>query len=137
MTSPTPLSSTAPQPTNPTTTPAAALDQIKQEYRASLQDLTFNSKPIITNLTIIAQENVNAAQAIVGAIEEQMRDANPKHLLPLLYLTDSILKNVSGPYPAIFAPNIVNTFSSSYARVDNDDKARFLRVLQTWRSHPG
>lgn len=46
--------------------------EVKQDYLESLQELTFNSKPIITNLTVIAQENVAFAQVIAQAIEEHI-----------------------------------------------------------------
>ncbi|KND04116.1 uncharacterized protein SPPG_01555 [Spizellomyces punctatus DAOM BR117] len=115
---------------------AAELEAIRLEYRASLADLTFNSKPIITNLTIIAQENTPAAPAIVQAIEDQMRNAQPKQKLPVLYLMDSIIKNVGGIYINLFARNIVRIFVSAYEMVDADDKQRFFKVLSTWKSQP-
>ncbi|KAJ3028211.1 hypothetical protein HDV00_010551 [Rhizophlyctis rosea] len=116
---------------------AADLETIREEYKASLKDLTFNSKPIITNLTIIAQENNRAASVIVEAIEEQMRNTPSHQKLPILYLMDSICKNVGGAYPRAFAMNIVSTFTSAYQQVTQEDQLRFKRVLQTWRTHPG
>ncbi|CAG8477860.1 19026_t:CDS:10, partial [Racocetra fulgida] len=109
---------------------------VRQDYRASLQDLTFNSKPIITNLTIIAQENLPAARAIVQAIEDQIRTCPPPHKLPVLYLLDSISKNVGGIYIQLFARNLCNTFMDTYDVVDQPTKQKLERVLATWKSGP-
>jgi pre-mRNA cleavage complex 2 protein Pcf11 len=49
------------------------MDAVRQEYKASLADLTFNSRPIITNLTVIAQESMQYAPAIISAIEDHIR----------------------------------------------------------------
>ncbi|KAI8918472.1 hypothetical protein DFJ77DRAFT_295563 [Powellomyces hirtus] len=115
---------------------AADLEAIRLEYRASLADLTFNSKPIITNLTIIAQENLGAAPAIVRAIEDQLRNAQPKQKLPVLYLLDSILKNVGNIYISLFERNIVRMFATAFEVIDSDEKQRFIKVLLTWKNHP-
>eukprot|EP00953_Heterococcus_sp_UTEX-ZZ885_P002711 1981-Heterococcus_DN1.PRE.2 len=43
----------------------------------------------------------------------------PDRKLPLCYLTDSILKNVRGPFPALFARNLQRWFPRAYAVVDS------------------
>lgn len=42
------------------------------DYQSSLEDLTFNSKPHINMLTILAEENVPFAKDIVSLIEAQI-----------------------------------------------------------------
>lgn len=46
--------------------------EIKDGYTSTLQDLTFNSKPLISALTILAEENAAHAKEIVEAIEAHL-----------------------------------------------------------------
>lgn len=41
-------------------------------YVSSLADLTFNSKPLINMLTMLADENVAHAPEIVGVVEDHL-----------------------------------------------------------------
>ncbi|CAJ0753004.1 5677_t:CDS:2 [Entrophospora sp. SA101] len=110
------------------------LESVYQDYLASLQDLTFNSKPIITNLTIIAQENIPAAKAIAKSIEKQIHSCPPEHKLPVLYLLDSISKNVGGPFVHLFSRNLNNIFMETYNSVDQATKLKLEKVLVTWKA---
>jgi hypothetical protein len=46
--------------------------EFTKEYQAQLKDLTFNSKPLINTLTMLASENIPAATSIQGVIENQI-----------------------------------------------------------------
>ncbi|KAG0027968.1 hypothetical protein BGZ81_005130 [Podila clonocystis] len=106
--------------------------QVQRLFRNELATLTFNSKPIITNLTIIAEKNPGAANIIVPIIEERLRTAHPSQKLPMLYLIDSIIKLVGGPYLDLFERIIVNLFLDAYSVVDSSTKASIEKVLRTW-----
>lgn len=46
--------------------------EVKAEYTSSLADLTVNSKPLISVLTMLAEENIAHASDIVASIEEHL-----------------------------------------------------------------
>lgn len=103
-----------------------------QEYDAFLRELTFNSLPVIKNLTKIAGENIEARRSIVFAIESRIGLAEVDKKLPLLYLVDSIVKNVGGEYIQAFRLNIFKIFTSVYDKVDYETCARLRKLLNTW-----
>jgi pre-mRNA cleavage complex 2 protein Pcf11 len=54
--------------------------------------------------------------------------------LPVIYLVDSICKNVGEPYIQLFARNIASLFLESYARAEVSTRRSFERLLQTWKN---
>lgn len=61
-------------------TPAKQLTEkqaeIREEYLKTLQDLTFNSKPLIDVLTEVAEENKDFAPTIVNCIKDQLENVS-------------------------------------------------------------
>ena len=52
------------------------MEDLIEEYQSSLEDLTFNSKPHINMLTILAEENKQHAELIVRRIEARLAEVN-------------------------------------------------------------
>ncbi|QSL67148.1 hypothetical protein MERGE_001537 [Pneumocystis wakefieldiae] len=113
--------------------PQEELEEIKQDYLDSLQDLTINSRPLIRDLTIIAQETLYAAQYIVKAVEEHINRAPPSHKLPALYLLDSICKNIGSPYTIYFGQNLSKIFINTYTLMEPHLRMKMEELLQTWK----
>ncbi|KAM4681696.1 pre-mRNA cleavage complex 2 protein Pcf11 isoform 3-T3 [Amazona ochrocephala] len=97
-----------------------------RDYQSSLEDLTFNSKPHINMLTILAEENVPFAKDIVSLIEAQIAkvDENTRKSLfklrstwddifPLkkLYALDVRVNSLDPAWPIKPLPPNVNTSS--------------------------
>ncbi|KAF8468373.1 hypothetical protein BDZ91DRAFT_108225 [Kalaharituber pfeilii] len=107
--------------------------EVAEDYKSSLEDLAFNSRLEISNLTVIAKENIHAAQAIARVIEEHIDKTAPSRKLPALYLLDSIVKNVGTPYTLFFGRNLYRTFMDAYTLVDQPIRKKLEEMLQTWK----
>ncbi|XP_064636010.1 uncharacterized protein LOC135493085 [Lineus longissimus] len=108
-------------------------DEAVEEYKSSLSDLTFNSKPLINMLTMLADDSRQHAAQIVQVIEAHIQKAKNNYKLPALYLIDSILKNVlKSTYAQLFAQNIVATFSHVFEKVDEKTRQSLFKLRQTW-----
>uniref|UniRef100_A0AAV2J7W2 Pre-mRNA cleavage complex 2 protein Pcf11 n=1 Tax=Knipowitschia caucasica TaxID=637954 RepID=A0AAV2J7W2_KNICA len=103
-----------------------------REYESSLEDLTFNSKPHINMLTILAEENIAFAKEIVGIIEAQISKAPAIEKLPVLYLVDSIVKNVGRDYLPVFAKNLITSFICVFEKVDENTRKSLFKLRSTW-----
>ncbi|XP_018319947.1 uncharacterized protein LOC108733341 [Agrilus planipennis] len=110
----------------------ASSNEVKEEYASSLRDLTFNSKPLISVLTILAEENIQHAKDIVGVIENHLTRVRTEVKLPVLYLIDCIIKNVGREYTSLFCQNIVSTFCSVFEQVDEKTRSEMFKLRQTW-----
>uniref|UniRef100_V5E3A2 CID domain-containing protein n=2 Tax=Kalmanozyma brasiliensis (strain GHG001) TaxID=1365824 RepID=V5E3A2_KALBG len=103
-------------------------------YNSHLKSLTFNSKPIITNLTVIAQDHIRMSAVVAKCIDDHIMQSHPSIRLPALYTLDSICKNVGEPYTQLWSARIVPIFLESYRLVDQPTKRRMEELLATWKT---
>lgn len=70
-------------------------DDTCEEYKESLEDLTFNSKPLINVLTMLAEENSQHASSITKLIATRVRQVCVDiRLLIRIMLTVLLCRNV-------------------------------------------
>ncbi|KFY08795.1 hypothetical protein V492_05905 [Pseudogymnoascus sp. VKM F-4246] len=110
-----------------------ASDEVAEDFKVALEDLTMNSRYEISNLTIIAKENTENALAISEALKDHIKRTGPAKKLPALYLLDSIVKNVGTPYTLFFGRQLFSTFMEAYALVDNNVRRKMEEMLKTWK----
>ncbi|GAA5835826.1 hypothetical protein JCM5353_003362 [Sporobolomyces roseus] len=107
----------------------------RRYFSQQLQGLTFNSKPVITNLTLFAHEHVIRMSGIVAqCFEDHLRSVSPQYILPTFYLLDSISKNIGPPYLILFARFLERSFLSAYHSVDSTTKVKLEELLGTWKT---
>ncbi|KAH6915345.1 hypothetical protein BKA70DRAFT_1093916 [Coprinopsis sp. MPI-PUGE-AT-0042] len=105
----------------------------RKHYMDQLAGLTFNSRAIIENLVMLAQNNSRSADIIVSCIDAHIRKVPPQHKLPAFYLIDAISKNVFEPYAKRFASVVTPLFLQTYNQSDDQTRNKMEEMLLTWR----
>ncbi|CUM65210.1 uncharacterized protein PRCAT00002839001 [Priceomyces carsonii] len=106
---------------------------IVEDYALSLNELTFNSRPIIENLTTIAQENTNVADGIMNAITTRILKCIPEHKLFALYLLDSVCKYGGEPYNILVGDDIFKLFSHVFMLVNEQTRQKLIKIFEIWK----
>jgi pre-mRNA cleavage complex 2 protein Pcf11 len=125
-------------------------DDIAEDFKVALTELSMNSRYEISNLTMIAKENTEHAFAISEALKAHIKavrrlsrislvplltlhQTSPQKKLPAFYVLDSIVKNVGTPYTLFFGRQLYATFMEAYALVDNSVRRKMDEMLKTWK----
>ncbi|TKA68761.1 hypothetical protein B0A55_07413 [Friedmanniomyces simplex] len=103
------------------------------DFADSLKDLQQNNRYEIGNLTTIARESTEHAQAISKVLEDHIKTTAPNRKLPSLYVLDSIIKNVGTPYTVYLGRSLYSTFMEAYTLVDSATRRAMESLLKTWK----
>ncbi|KII95071.1 hypothetical protein PLICRDRAFT_33902 [Plicaturopsis crispa FD-325 SS-3] len=106
----------------------------RHDYMARLGELTFNCRPIIQNLSMIAQDYTRWADIVSQCLQTHIRRVPPWMKLPAFYVLDAISKNVFEPYARLFASFITSLFLEAYEQVDQATRSKMIEMLLTWRT---
>ncbi|KAJ6485163.1 hypothetical protein C8R47DRAFT_1130966 [Mycena vitilis] len=124
------------QPPPPPPAPVYNPDPVtfRRDYSNQLSELKVNSRPIIQNLSMIAQEFARFSDIVAQCLESHIRRVPQWMKLPAFYLLDAISKNVYEPYARNFAAFVVPLFLETYGQVDENTRSKMEEMLITWRT---
>ncbi|TEB35641.1 hypothetical protein FA13DRAFT_1762697 [Coprinellus micaceus] len=121
-----------PPPHYPPQPPVYTVDPntFRRDYMGSLSELTFNSRPIIQNLSNIAADNHRYADIVVSCIDDHIR----RLPFPRSICSTRFPKNVFDPYARRFSSVVTNLFLDTYRQVDPQTRTKMEEMLLTWRN---
>jgi hypothetical protein len=102
-------------------------------FQAMLKELTINSRPLLTTLTILAGEYRAYASQIVNLIEKRLNHVR-RFRLPIMYLIDSIIKDFPEEYVPIFSEHLVTLFAETFENADTENTNKVRRKLYELRT---
>lgn len=77
-------------------------------------------------------ESKSSASSIYQIIRERLLDTSRDNMLPLVYLLDSILKNVRGFYIDIVQDDAAKWMPKVYQKLQDVQQAKLKKVWNTW-----
>lgn len=113
-------------------------DQLN-EYREMVSNLgVFPDKVKINSLSMVAEDHAESkknASAIYNVIRESLisKMVSIDRKLPLVYLIDSILKNVKGKYIPVIEADARNWLPVVYHTLPEDGRAKLKKVYNLWK----
>ncbi|OWZ20089.1 hypothetical protein PHMEG_0005556 [Phytophthora megakarya] len=114
--------------------PSSEIQTLLAQFDAQINAMMdYPAKDTINALTMLAERSQFAPE-IVSFLETKIHRVAPNCKLSIFYLTDSILKNVRGPYLTLFAAKIVPLYCNCVRQVSGKDLKRFIHVLNTWEA---
>ncbi|KAL7681482.1 putative CID domain-containing protein [Plasmopara halstedii] len=129
-----PTSGTSSNSSTSTSSHKTEIQTLLGQFDAQINTMMdYPAKDTINALTMLA-ERAEFASEIVSFLETKIHRVAPNCKLPIFYLTDSILKNLRGPYIPLFAARIVPLYCNCVRQVSEKDLKRFIHVLNTWES---
>ena len=92
----------------------------------------------INSLSMVAEDHADStknATAIYNVIKESLisKQVSSDRKLPLVYVIDSILKNVKGKYVSVIEVDARNWLSIVYQSLPEDKRVKFKKVYNLWR----
>lgn len=116
--------------------PGQSLDpgSFRRDFTTRLSELTVNSRPIIQNLSMMAQNFTRYSDIVAECLQAHIRRVPPWMKLPAFYVLDAISKNVFVPYASRFSAFVPQLFLETHKQVDVSTKSKMEEMLVTWRS---